>query len=79
MPSHSWTYRQADAPKYFTGHTINLCGQIVVFFLAIFGIFYCIRENKLRQAGKRDHRLEGLTEAEAMDLGYRHPRFKYMT
>ena len=74
-----WTYVRADAPKYFTGHTINLSGQIAVFFLTIFGIFYCIRENKLREAGKRDHRLEGLSDDEADHLGYRHPRFRYIT
>lgn len=54
-------------------------GQIGVFFLAIFGILYCLRENKLRAAGKRDHRLEGLTEDETLHLGYRHPSFRYIT
>ncbi|KAI6562608.1 hypothetical protein MCOR09_007731 [Pyricularia oryzae] len=53
-------------------------GQLV-FFLAIFGILYCLRENKLRAAGKRDHRLEGLTEDETLHLGYRHPSFRYIT
>ncbi|KAK4454853.1 major facilitator superfamily domain-containing protein [Podospora aff. communis PSN243] len=75
----TWTYIYTDAPKYPVGHTINFSGQIVTFFLAIFGILYCARENRLRAAGKRDHRLEGLTEAEADKLGYRHPRFHYWT
>jgi hypothetical protein len=51
----------------------------MVLFLALFGIFYCIRENKLRDAGKRDHRLENLSEEEAIHLGYRHPHFRYIT
>jgi hypothetical protein len=51
----------------------------VTVFLAIFGIFYCMYENKVRAAGKRDHRLEGLTEEEANHLGYRHPHFRYIT
>ena len=73
-----WTYIKDDAPNnYRTGHTINLVGQIIVFFLAIFGILYCRWENRMRAAGKRDHRLEGLTEEQQEKLGYRHPRFYY--
>jgi hypothetical protein len=45
--------------------------------LSIFGIFYCMHENRARAAGKRDHRLEGLTEAEQEMLGSRHPRYRY--
>ncbi|KAJ4286561.1 hypothetical protein N0V88_007983 [Collariella sp. IMI 366227] len=56
-----WTYVQSDAPKYHTCHTINLGGQVVVVCQAIFGIFYCMSENKARGAGKRDHRLAGLS------------------
>ncbi|KAI6269277.1 hypothetical protein MCOR27_009811 [Pyricularia oryzae] len=75
----TWTYIKEDGPRYPNGHTVNLAGQIGVFFLAIFGILYCLRENKLRAAGKRDHRLEGLTEDETLHLGYRHPSFRYIT
>lgn len=74
-----WTYVSKDSPRYYTGHTINLCGQIGVFFLSIFGIFYCIYENRARAAGKRDHRLEGLTEEEQHALGSRHPQYRYWT
>lgn len=74
-----WTYTFKDAPKYFTGHTINLVGQSLTVLLALFGIAYCLYENKARAAGKRDHRLEGLTEDEQGRLGYRHPSFRYMT
>ncbi|KAL2126140.1 hypothetical protein VTI74DRAFT_1613 [Chaetomium olivicolor] len=73
----TWTYVQTDAPKYYTGHTINLGGQIAVVSLSIFGIFYCMYENKARAAGKRDHRLEGLSEAEQEKLGSRHPQYRY--
>ncbi|KAK4108613.1 MFS general substrate transporter [Canariomyces notabilis] len=75
----TWTYIKEDSPKYYTGHTINLCGQIAVVCLAIFGIFYCMYENRARAAGKRDHRLEGLTEQEKLKLGSRHPEFRYWT
>jgi len=74
-----WTYVQKDAPKYHTGHTINLVGQIVVVVLSIWGILYCKWENRQREAGRRDRRLDGLTAAQEMDLGYRHPNFKFIT
>jgi len=68
----------SDAPGYFTGHTINFVGQLVVVMLSIFGIFYCMYENKAREHGKRDHRLHGLNEREQIDLGSRHPAFRYI-
>jgi len=67
-----------DAPDYPIGHTINLVAAIVVASLAIFGILYVMRENKLRNRGKRDHRLEGLDEKQQGELGYRHPNFRYI-
>ena len=60
---------------YATGHTINLVGQIAVMVLSTAGIAYCKWENRQRDLGKRDHRLNG-TEAEVKDLGYRHPEFR---
>ena len=76
--TRSWTYISADAPKYQTGHTINLGANVGVVVLSLFGIFYCLAENKKRASGKRDHRLEGLSEREQIDLGYRHPEFRYI-
>jgi hypothetical protein len=67
-----------DAPDYPIGHTINLVAQVCVALLAIFGILYVVRENKLRNRGKRDHRLEGIDEAKQGELGYRHPNFRYI-
>ncbi|KAL2185686.1 MFS general substrate transporter [Thermothelomyces heterothallicus CBS 203.75] len=75
----TWTYTRSDAPRYHTGHTINLCGQIATVILAIFGILYCLYENRARAAGKRDYRLEGLTEEEQEALGNNHPNFRYWT
>lgn len=73
------TYRQKETPKYPTGHTINLSGQIGVLVLALAGIAYCKWENRQRERGKRDHRLNGLTDDQIRDLGYRHPDFRYIT
>ncbi|KXX79233.1 High-affinity nicotinic acid transporter [Madurella mycetomatis] len=75
----TWTYIREDRPEYYTGHSINFGGQIAVVCLAIFGILYCVRENRLRAAGKRDYRLEGLTEEEQGKLGHRHPQYRYWT
>ncbi|KAF4433859.1 putative transporter [Colletotrichum fructicola] len=74
----TWTYTFKDAPKYFVGHTINLVGQSLAVLLAVFGILYCLYENRMRAAGKRDHRLDGRSEKEQVQLGYRHPSFRYM-
>ena len=74
----TWTYVSSDAPRYETGHTINLAGQIAVLLLALFGIGYCKWENLQRDRGRRDHRLEGLSDEEIKGLGYRHPDFRYM-
>ncbi|KAF2106404.1 major facilitator superfamily domain-containing protein [Lophiotrema nucula] len=75
----TWTYRVKDAPKYHTGHTINLSAQVAVLILTLCGIAYCNWENKQRDRGKRDHRLNGLSEGQIKDLGYRHPDFRYIT
>ncbi|KAJ4339874.1 hypothetical protein N0V95_007653 [Ascochyta clinopodiicola] len=74
----TWTYISDDAPKYPTGHTINLVGQCCVLILSCAGIIYCKWENKQRDLGRRDHRLSGLNEEQTRDLGYRHPEFRYI-
>lgn len=75
----TWTYQARERPRYPTGHTINLAGQICVLVLSLGGIAYCKWENRQRDLGKRDHRLNGLSEEQAKDLGYRHPSFRYIT
>ncbi|KAI0377979.1 MFS general substrate transporter [Hypomontagnella monticulosa] len=74
-----WAYLPNDGPAFPIGHTINLVAQIFVLFLSFFGIWYCVRENRIRARGGRDHRLVGLTEEEKNDLGYRHPDFRYIS
>ncbi|KAI0896030.1 MFS general substrate transporter [Annulohypoxylon nitens] len=73
-----WAYLPNDGPAFPIGHTINLVAQIFVLFLSGFGIWYCVRENKIRARGGRDDRLIGLSEEEKVDLGYRHPDFRYI-
>ncbi|KAF5490645.1 putative transporter [Colletotrichum fructicola] len=50
----TWTYTFKDAPKYFVGHTINLVGQSLAVLLAVFGILYCLYENRMRAAALAD-------------------------
>ncbi len=76
---HRWTYVSTDAPKYYTGHLINFGGQIGVVALSIFGILFCLYENRARAAGKRDYRVRGLSDAEQIQLGSLHPAFRYIT
>lgn len=44
----------------------------------ICAVAYIRWENGVRGKGGRDYRLEGLGEAEARELGYRHPEFRYI-
>ncbi|KAF4443578.1 major facilitator superfamily transporter [Fusarium acutatum] len=74
----TWTYLARDAPDFHTGHTVNACGQIAAVVVTTFGTLYCRWENKARDAGRRDHRLTGLTEAEQADLGHDHPDFRLL-
>jgi len=74
----TWTYLEKDAPNYKRGHYINIGANVVAFVLAVIGILYTKWENRKRDRGERDHRLNGLTEEEKNKLGYLHPEFRYM-
>ncbi|KAF2738575.1 MFS general substrate transporter [Polyplosphaeria fusca] len=70
----TFTYLQEDAPRYTTGHAINIGMLGLALILTSINIVYCRWENQKRASGERDYRLR--EEDEAM-LGYRHPHFKY--
>ena len=74
----TWTYLPRDAPNYRTGHALNVGAQCCAAILTVLAILYMKWENRQRQSGKRDNRLEGLSEQERETLGYRHPEFRYM-
>jgi len=38
---------------------------------------YFARENRAREAGRRDEKIEGLNENEILDLGDENPRFVF--
>ncbi|KAK4631650.1 hypothetical protein CLAFUW4_02533 [Fulvia fulva] len=75
----TWSYLATDGPDFPIGHTINLVAQVMVLCLSVGGIGYCVWENRLRARGGRDGRLQGLSEEEIADLGYRHPDFQYIS
>ncbi|KAM0789056.1 hypothetical protein ACM66B_003119 [Microbotryomycetes sp. NB124-2] len=73
----SWTFLAKDAPRFVPGNSINLTAGILVFLTTIVMLGYQMWENKQRDLGRRDHRLEGLSVDEQAYLGSRHPAFRY--
>ncbi|KAF2718325.1 MFS general substrate transporter [Polychaeton citri CBS 116435] len=70
----TFTYLPADAPRYITGHAINL-GMLGLALVTIaVTMTYQKWENRQRELGKRDHLLESVDDHA---LGHRHPSFKY--
>jgi hypothetical protein len=61
--------RSSDTPLSLEG-ILTRCLHTQIFL-----IIWLVRENKLRRAGKRDHRLDADEEAIAT-LGNRHPKFR---
>lgn len=70
-------YPTSDAPRYITGYSvmIGLLG-VAVFIYGGLSIHYRI-VNKRRLAGKEDHLISGMSDAEVDALGDRSPRFMY--
>ncbi|GIJ83853.1 hypothetical protein Asppvi_002683 [Aspergillus pseudoviridinutans] len=65
-----------EAPRYTTGYGVSLgmtwiCGAACALFLT-----YLVRENRLREAGRREWRLE-LPQEEVENLGDDHPAFRF--
>ncbi|KAG2022623.1 high-affinity nicotinic acid transporter [Coprinopsis cinerea AmutBmut pab1-1] len=72
-----WTYVPSDAPDYRRGNSACLGCVTTIVFLLIIKTIYIYRENAKRDRGERDYRLEGKTEEEIKQLGYKHPEFRY--
>jgi hypothetical protein len=73
-------YRGKDSPNFYPGH------GTVLAYLVLFLLFGSILqttllriENRKRQRGERDHRIEGLTQEQIKDLGDLRPDFIYTT
>ncbi|CEI61621.1 unnamed protein product [Fusarium venenatum] len=65
-----------EAPQYWTGLGVSLAMVWVCGISCTLFYFLAIRENKKRDRGERDHRLQG---PDAMNLGDDHPHWRYTT
>lgn len=71
-------YRAEDKPRFKPGHGVVLGYEAVFLFGgSILQHILLRRENAKRRAGKRDHWIEGKTEAEIEKLGDMRPDFMY--
>lgn len=60
-------------PDYILGHSINLGSLVLAIITVSLGIMYNLWENRKRDKGERDYRLDG----DQSRLGHRHPNFRY--
>ena len=72
----TWSYIATDAGTgYRIGNALNLATGSSVFIISALLVLWMLRENKARQAGKRDHRLQG---KDVHLLGSDHPSYRYI-
>ncbi|KAK4046768.1 hypothetical protein OIV83_005873 [Microbotryomycetes sp. JL201] len=74
----TWAYLPKYAPRFVPGNALNTAGALAAAAVAGGILLYVQNENKLREQGRRDHRLEGLSQDEIDDLGNRHPDFRLL-
>lgn len=72
-----WSYLTKDAPDYLPGNALNVGAACGIVILSALLTVYLQRENRRREAGQRDARIEGLSLEEQESLGHRHPAFRY--
>ncbi|KAL8787727.1 MAG: hypothetical protein Q9213_002047 [Squamulea squamosa] len=70
----TFTYLGKDKSDYATGHFINVGMLVLSLCLSTTNILYVKWENRKREKGGRDYRLNGRDEGM---LGYQHPSFRY--
>lgn len=70
-------YKTHEGPRFVKGHAVSmaLIAMSSVIYLSFWAFFR--HQNKRKMAGKEDHRIQGLTEEEAEELGEHNPRFHY--
>jgi MFS family permease len=73
----TWTYLLPDAPWYIPGHAINLGAAVICCIMLASATIYLRWENRARREGKRDWKLEGLTQVERNALGHKNPEYVY--
>ncbi len=73
----TWTFLPHDAPNYITGNAINIGTSSAIFIVAALLLVWMRRDNKKRDAGQYDFRLDSLDQQAASKLGNDHPGFRY--
>jgi hypothetical protein len=70
-------YKTHEGPRFVKGHAVSmaLVAMSSLIYLAFWAWFR--RQNKRKDEGKEDWRVQGLTEEEAEELGEHNPRFHY--
>ncbi|TKY84545.1 hypothetical protein EX895_006447 [Sporisorium graminicola] len=71
-----WTYLNKYAPHFLPGNALNLAGGVAMALIGVGLVCWQRWENQQRDAGRRDWRLEGLSEDEIYLLGSDHPHFR---
>jgi len=59
------------------GSKVNLGASVAIAVSVVAVTVWVHFENKKRDRGERNHRLEGKTAEEIADLGHLHPDFRY--
>ncbi|SNX85960.1 related to TNA1 - high affinity nicotinic acid plasma membrane permease [Melanopsichium pennsylvanicum] len=72
----TWSYLSKYSPDFVPGNALNCAGAVVMVIISVCLVTWQRWENKQRQMGKRDHRLQRLTDEEIQLLGSDHPHFR---
>lgn len=72
-------YPSAEGPRYIRGHAVTM--GLIAFAAVLFGSMsvWFGRENKRRERGESDGKMEGLSEEEVLALGDENPKFRFAT
>lgn len=74
-----WIYLPSDAKNgYRHGHAVLTSFLCASWACAVALLMFCKWENRQRDQGKRDYRLQGLDRQQELELSSKHPAFRYM-
>jgi hypothetical protein len=71
----TFIYLAKDAPNYTLGHSVSLGSLVLCLTAVCVQMAYCRWENRKRESGDRDHRINDGDDL--YFLGHRHPAFRY--